>query len=334
MTVINGIEIDDVTYIPNEIKSAILNNDKIEDKLHVITVVSNPCQFARRYILAREFLLRMQDEKDVILYVVELAYKNQKFHVTQENNPRHLQLRCDVPIWHKENMINMGVRKLLPDTWKAFAWIDADVEFDNPEWASDALRVLNGSRDIVQLFSHAVDMDFEENAMSIFSSFGFQYTKKRPYSFKGVLSLWHPGFAWACTKKAYNKMGGLYEVSILGAGDHNMTLSLINAGKSSVNEAVTDDYQQSVLSFQQRVKNLRLGYIPGVVRHYFHGTKKNRRYGERWQILVRHQFSPSIHLTTDKHGILIPTKECPQAMLDDIYNYFSERNEDECCPKK
>jgi hypothetical protein len=30
MTVINGIEIDNIRYIHNEIKSAILNNDPIE----------------------------------------------------------------------------------------------------------------------------------------------------------------------------------------------------------------------------------------------------------------------------------------------------------------
>ena len=34
MTIINGIEIDDITYHFNEIKSAIMNNDSIEDKLN------------------------------------------------------------------------------------------------------------------------------------------------------------------------------------------------------------------------------------------------------------------------------------------------------------
>jgi hypothetical protein len=42
MTVINGIEIDDIDYKVNEIKYAIKNNDPIEDKLHVILVISNP----------------------------------------------------------------------------------------------------------------------------------------------------------------------------------------------------------------------------------------------------------------------------------------------------
>ena len=50
MTVINNIEIDNIEYKPNEIREAIMNNDLIETKLHVIIVVSNPCLYARRYI--------------------------------------------------------------------------------------------------------------------------------------------------------------------------------------------------------------------------------------------------------------------------------------------
>jgi hypothetical protein len=74
---------------------------------------------------------------------------------------------------------------------------------------------------------------------------------------------------------------------------------------------------------------LKLGYVPGVIRHYFHGSKKNRKYMERWQILVENQYNPNIHVTTNDFGLLIPTEECPQKLLDDIMQYFSERNEDE-----
>ena len=77
------------------------------------------------------------------------------------------------------------------------------------------------------------------------------------------------------------------------------------------------------------MKNLRLGYVPGVIRHYFHGTKKNRKYSERWQILVKHQYSPYKHLILDVNGILQPSPECPPELIPDILNYFKERNEDD-----
>jgi hypothetical protein len=328
MTIINGIEIDIGPVPTDTTKVAILNNDKIEPKLHVITVISNPCQYARRYILAREFIKRMEQEQDIIVYVVELTYWDHKYYVTKKGNKRHLQLRGDIPLWHKENMINIGVKKLLPPNWKAFAWIDADVEFENASWASDALKVLNGYKDVIQLFSHAIDMDKNKYAMSIFPSFGFQYSKGFNYGGSGI-NMWHPGFAWAMTRKAYEKLGGLYEKSILGAGDHNMSFSFIGYPLKSLNEATTQDYKDSVLEFYEKSKNLRLGYIPGLIRHYFHGSKKNRKYSERWKILVDKCYTPSIHLTKNKDELLVPSSSFPKGLADDIMKYFSERNEDE-----
>lgn len=318
-----------VVKIDNGIKSAIFNNDPIENELHVIIVISNPCQYTKRYTLAKEFIWRMKFEKNVKLYIVELVYNNQSFKITEKNNKNHLQLKTDTPLWHKENMINIGIKTLLPKDWKCVAWIDADIEFENPYWALDTLKILNGSKDIVQLFSHAIDMDINEDAMSIFSSFGFQYCKNRKYSKTGITKMWHPGFAWGCTRKAFEQMEGLFEYSILGAGDSNIALSLTGNGNISVNERVSSDYLQSVLDYEEKVKNLRIGYIPGVIRHYFHGSKKNRRYVERWQILVVHKYSPSLHITKDSNGILIPTKDCSKKLLDDIKNYFFQRNEDD-----
>jgi hypothetical protein len=328
MTIINGIDIDVSPYAPDEIRKAILNNSPIDNVLHVVAVISNPCLYARRYILAREFINRMEKEENVILYVVELTYGDQKYYVTDKNNKRHLQLNTATPLWHKENMINVGIKKLLPPSWKAVAWIDADIEFENPGWALDALKVLNGCRDVIQLFSHAVDMDKEENAMSVFPSFGFQYSKGRSTMGNGI-NMWHPGFAWACTRSAYNKMGQIYDVSILGAGDRNMALAFIGKGLMSMNGQTTDNYKQSILDFQKKVINLRLGYSPGVIRHFFHGSKKNRKYEERWKILVDNAFSPSKHITENADGLLVPTPQCPPKLLSDIMNYFLERNEDE-----
>jgi hypothetical protein len=170
MTVINDIEIDNITYDTNTIKQAIINTEPIESKLHVIIVISNPNLYAIRYILAREFIKRMEmEETDIILYIVELAYGKQQFLVTEAKNKRHLQIRTQTaPIWHKENMINIGVKKLLPKSWKAFAWIDADIEFESSSWALDTLKIMNGSKDVVQLFSHCVDMNREECNLNIF----------------------------------------------------------------------------------------------------------------------------------------------------------------------
>lgn len=331
MTVINGIVIDrtrHLSYVRNPVREAIANNDPIEEKLHVIAVISNPCLFAKRYLLFHEFRERMERERDAILYIVELAYGNQEWMVTSADNPRHLQLRTDTPVWHKENMINLGVRRLLPEGWRAFAWIDADLEFDSNTWCTDTLRLLNGAFDIVQLFSHAVDMDERNNTMRVFNSAGYMNARDRPYFGSGP-DQWHPGFAWAMTRRAFERVGGLYDQAILGSGDNLMMLSLIGQPLKGLNEQSSDDYKRSVVEYARGMTSLRFGYTPGVIRHYFHGSKKNRKYQERWMILVQHDYRPTEYITYDKDGLIVPTAQFPCQLKSDILEYFAQRNEDE-----
>jgi len=312
----------------NHIKDAIENNSPIEPSLHVIAVISNVCNFKKRYQLMREFIRRMEFENHVTLYIVELAYGNQPFAITSNTNPRHLQLRTETAIWHKENMINLGVRRLLPNEWKAFAWIDADIDFDNNDWALDTLKILNGAKDIVQLFSHACDMGVKEETMNVFNSFGFQFCKDLPYTHQ-FPNYWHCGYAWACTRNAFERMGGLFEVGILGASDHIMSFCLMNKGLQSINDKYSQDFKDVIVQYQTRVKRLRLGYVPGIIRHFFHGSKANRKYVERNEILLRYNFSPLKHITYDEHGLMIPSAEFPPEFAREILSYFSQRNEDE-----
>jgi hypothetical protein len=292
-------------------------------------VVSNPCLYAKRYILLKEFVKRIEEEEEnVNLFVVELAYDKQKFYVTSKTNKNHLQIRTCDPIWHKENMVNLGVKYLLPKSWKAFAWIDADVEFDSNSWALDTLKILNGCKDVVQLFSHCIDMDKNENTLNIFNSFGYSFNKNKKYTQRGI-DYWHPGYAWAITRKAYEKIGGIYDKGVLGSGNSIMALSFINKSGNMNNVNYSEDYNNGMLEFQKKAKTLRLGYTPGIIRHYFHGSKVNRQYTERWQILIRHQYSPIHHLTYDSFGILIPTEQFSEEFKNDIMDYFKERKEDE-----
>lgn len=332
MTVIEKVKINHINYI-NEIKNAIINNDPIDNILHVIIAISNPCNYQRRYTLTKEFIERMSHEQNIILYVVELVYNNQNYKITNSNNPNHLQLKTDNVLWHKENLINCGVNKLLPSNWKAVAWIDADIEFESNTWAIDTLKILNGCRDIVQLFSHSIDLDQNKDAMRIFQSFGYQYNNNRQYSSSG-LSYWHTGYAWACNRKAYDKSNGLFDLAILGSGDFHMCMSYLNRAEKSLNIENTEGYHSCVKKYQELVKNLRIGYVPGVIKHYFHGLKKNRKYTERWVILIDNKYDPNIHITKNEDGVIIPTNKCPQKLLDDILQYFKERNEDDFLYKK
>lgn len=334
---IKDIKINDYVpkYTQNNIKTCLKENIKIEEKLNVIICCSNPCQYASRYKLAQDFIERMSYEENVNLYIVELAYNlpnedPQIFYITDKNNKNHLQITSDKPpLWHKENLLNIGIKHLLPKDWKSVAWIDADIEFDNPYWVDDTLKLLN-NYDIVQLFSHAIDMGPDERAMSIFSGFGYQYIHKKQHVHGGnPNNQWHPGYGWAMNRKTYDKMHGLFEYGILGSGDYHMAMSWLGIVEKTFNDKLSDGYKNSVLEYQNRCKDIILGYVPGVIRHHFHGYKKKRFYGERWQILINHEYDPYIHLKKNDIGLLIPSEKCSNNMTKDIMNYFISREEDE-----
>ena len=84
MTIVNGIEIDDINYKVNDIKYAIANNDPIEEKLNVIIVVSNPCLYATRYILLKEFVKRVEEEEENVNLFVELLNVKAKSSAEEE----------------------------------------------------------------------------------------------------------------------------------------------------------------------------------------------------------------------------------------------------------
>ena len=78
-------------------------------------------------------------------------------------------------MWHKENLINMAVRELFPLDWECFAWIDADIEFEDPHWVHETLNKLYRHFDVIQLFSHALELDTSENTMQVSSSFCYRF---------------------------------------------------------------------------------------------------------------------------------------------------------------
>ena len=112
---------DEIVHKLSDPILTIYNNEKIEDKLNVITVHINPCHFKRRKFLSEQFRDQMQKTKDIELFIVELAYDDDAFEITDKNNKNHLQLRTERKnlLWSKENLLNIGTQQLLPSDYKA-----------------------------------------------------------------------------------------------------------------------------------------------------------------------------------------------------------------------
>ena len=322
---------------------------KIEDKLNVICVISNPCNYKRRIELAKTFINHMLETKNVNLFVVECIYPklNQQYKITDKDNPNHLQLTADTILWTKENMINVAVKKLLPSDYKAFAFLDADLHFNNQNWAEETLIKLN-SCDILQPFHFGYNLnnknELDQNPKIMYSwcyyrlMYGLNKprkpnnpTKKSASSEELTQEAIHPGWAWAMTRTAYEKMGGLYDLAIVGGGDTILAKSIMNNNYMNTDKPYvlcSPYFRKSLYDYQQRCLGLKFGYTSGVVHHNYHGSLQNRHYTDRWQILIFNNYNPYYFLTRNECGMYKASPLFPPILEAEIMNYFRERNED------
>ena len=309
------------------------------DLLHVIAVISNPVRFERRYTLFRQFEERIK-KSGVNLIVVETQQGDRPFQVTCSSNRNHVQLRTFDELWIKENMINIGFSRL-PSDWQYCAWIDADVEFNRPDWASETVHALQ-AYEVVQMFETAIDLGPKGESLQIHNSFVSEYIKNgctNPVGpghygyYSPQKNFWHPGFAWAIRREAFDALGGLIDFCILGSGDHSMAMGLIGLIERSTPSNINKKFLNELQIWQRRAeKHIRrdIGYVPGTILHHFHGKKKDRRYVERWSIIRDNNFDPDDDLKRDWQGLLQLEVLTPRQrrIRDQIRQYFRQRNED------
>jgi len=288
-----------------------LENGSIDDYLHVVMILYQTD--LKHDSLIREFCCQMEFENNIIFYMVEMAYGSQPFLFTSSDCSRHLQLRCDIPLCHKENMVNTAIQRLLPSDWKAVAWIDSVVQFQNEQWALDTLCLLNGSRDIVQLFSHSLFVDSAEQVDTVSNSFSFCYERGLTVN-QSLLNDSQSGYAWACNRYAYDKMGGLFEYSFLGLSDSIFTSCFSNSVLKTIDSSCHKDYKALALSFQKRVRSLRLGYVPGVISYLSNSYVKKRN-----SILLTYFWKPSM-ISKNVDGVIVPSDFIPYLLAQDIMN--------------
>jgi hypothetical protein len=304
-------------------------------KFHVITMISNPVRYKSRYTLYRQFKQHMEDA-GVNFWTCELAFGARPFAITEAGDPHALQLRTSTELWHKENALNKMVERLPPD-WKYVAFVDADIAFDNwrgPDaWYLETLHALQHHQ-IVQLFQTAIDYDPKGNVIKGGVHTGFAYAYVSGMKYGSSYTHWHPGFAWAMRRSAWDAMGGLIDFGVLGAADNHMAHAWIGRVLEGVNKDVSKAYTDRLLMYQEQCERYirrDIGYVHGTIRHYWHGKKKDRKYWDRWKILTETKFDPNADMKRDWQGLwqLCDHGDARSIILrDKIREYFRARNED------
>jgi hypothetical protein len=85
-------------------------------------------------------------------------------------------------------------------------------------------------------------------------------------------------------------------------------------------------YQKKALS---HIKG-KLGFINGVINHLWHGSKKQRGFKIRRDIVnsVTFPYHPEKHVFYDTNGLIHLSLDVQQYYLNQTINYFLSRNED------
>lgn len=284
-----------------------------------ITAIYSPANYRSRFRLYQDFRKRMEDS-GMPLYTIELAIGDQEFAVTKAGNPFDFQIHSNDAVWYKENLLNIAIRNL-PPCWKYVAWLDADIMFVRPDWASHTLALLKQHR-FVQMFSHVVDLGPRFEPLKIYEGFAYRYLVH------GQEGIGRTGFAWAARREVLESIGGLIDWCLQGAGDYFMALALAGAITPASTRRPGSNYAKLLLDWQKKCEPHRdFGYLDTTILHFWHGRLEDRRYTDRWRILADNDFDPDVDLRRDDNGLIRLSGNKP-ALRDALRDYFRSLNED------
>lgn len=333
--------------------------DRIHQKLYVVTPLINPKRFRARWKHITNFSKHIIDS-GAHLVLVEVSYGERDHVFTEPLNDRMtiLNIVTTHELWHKENILNIGIAHLttIDANWKYVATVDGDITFARWDWVGECLHKLQ-HHPIIQMFSEVAYLGPEGQLLTTSLSFmegwkrgipfitkdgkaqsGAFYKKHLPHDSCGPYDHHHhkigwagaPGAAWAYRREALNHLGGLIDFAILGSGDYHMATALMGFLHISLQKDYHKEYIQWMMDWQEKaIKHIKydVGHMKGLILHHWHGKMKDRGYGDRWKILIKHQYNPRLDIKKDTNGLWQLEGDKHQ-LRDDVRDYFAQRNED------
>ena len=324
----------------------------------------NPSRYAtkkRNYNIFRSSL----QKQGVKLVVAELALDSDPFEIKEEDADMIVRLREDrssAVMWQKERLINVGVSAMMRDqAWKwctKIAWLDADVIFDNDDWAKHASSVLTRYI-IAQPFMFLIRLPEGVVDKKQAAQLGTKRGKGEGEKYKGIAATvyaggprrrimdsprahGYTGFAWVARRSLFEQIG-LYDASICGGGDVLISQAMWGhfaqyrqgylgveykpyyyAGRFT--GASAEHYNNWATKFYARVDG-KVGFVMGKAFHLWHGEKRNRQYRSRFLTLMNNGFDPSQDIRISSSGAWVWASDKPE-MHGSIISYFNSRQED------
>jgi hypothetical protein len=240
--------------------------------------------------------------------VVECAFGDDPWML--DAAPGVMRLRTHTVLWQKETLINRGL-SIVPDRCRKVAWIDADILFQNADWAVIASECLDQMA-VVQLADRVVRLPrgagHYNGSGQVWETFASVYLDDPNAMLPGDFGYHgHTGFGWAA-RRSVLEQAGLYTGCIAGGGDDVMAHCFCGDWESlcltRMMGAGTRWYHHAVAwaTKMYPLVRARLGVVPGVALHLWHGEIASRAYMLRHEVLRAADFDPNRDLEADENG--------------------------------
>jgi hypothetical protein len=138
------------------------------------------------------------------------------------------------------------------------------------------------------------------------------------------------GFAWAARRELLAR-NPLFDVWICGGGDSAYVLAATGRAEWIVAQhQLTTTHRDHLLPRAAALEadvSGRVGFVPGLIAHLWHGEFHNRRYRARHEILARHGYDPASFLRVADSGVWC-WGQVPPSLALAVTDYLHGRKED------
>jgi len=266
-------------------------------------VLFNPTRSKR---IIHNYFTMIRELKDFPVFTLELIYNGRNPEI-----PDAFHIYGNSIMFHKENLCRI-LEKRIPSKYTKLAFLDADLIFEDC-WYEKASKLLD-TCDVIQLFDKCQWLDIDgEVSLERYSVLNMKDPIWNPK--------YHPGFAWGFKREWYNRVG-FFDYAVSGSGD---TLSVIKWMRKLLPKKFKSLPFPLVREFAEFCPEPpKMSNLKGTVKHLWHGTRENRKYVERHQMLEVTKDIKEL-LEKNKDGLF----EWKESKMTNIFlEYFISRNDD------
>jgi hypothetical protein len=274
----------------------------------VCLVIFNPAKTKK---IIENYYAMIKGLKEYPIFTLELVYEGRipeipgAFHITGNS-----------VLFSKENLCRILETKI-PSKYTKLAFLDADIIFSDPSWYYKASKLLD-TYDVLHLFDECHWMDSTNTNITLTRKSVLFMTEPQ------YMTTYHPGFAWAIKRQWYNKVG-FFDYAISGSGDTLSSSAWLNKPFGLKFKSLPKPLLTEYSKFKRNPLP-KITYLPNIsVKHLYHGSKENRKYVDRHQMLDVEQDIKEL-IVKNKEGLFEWIN--PRIWNPIFLKYFVERDDD------